>query len=104
MGCCSVEELLEDGLLLLSLRVLLVAVPVIVVAAIVLVPSVVVPLLFVAGPVVLRLRGSRRAVEGDLGVDEFLQLAPVQEDAAALRALIDGDTAAFVGPHRALAL
>src|SRR4029453_219547 len=39
-----------------------------------------------------------------LGVDQALQLAPVQEDAAALGALVDGDAAALVGAHTALAL
>ena len=46
----------------------------------------------------LRTRGS--AVEGRLGVDESLQLASVEEDAAALLALVDDHAAAFVLAHR----
>ena len=52
----------------------------------------------------LRLRRGRAAVPGVLRVDEPLELAAVEEDPAALAALVDVDAVALVGPHRALAL
>jgi hypothetical protein len=39
-----------------------------------------------------------------LAVNESLELAPIQKEAAALGALVDDDTAALVLPHRAVAL
>ena len=48
--------------------------------------------------------GRVAALPALLGVDQVLQLAPVQEDAAAVGALVDADAAALVGAHEALAL
>src|SRR4029078_6223295 len=44
-----------------------------------------------------------RVVRG-VGVHQALQLPAVEEDPPALGALVDGDAAALVRPHRALAL
>jgi hypothetical protein len=38
-------------------------------------------------------------MEGGLRVDEALELTPIEEDAATLRALVDVNTAALVLPH-----
>lgn len=43
-------------------------------------------------------------VAGGFGVHELLELAAVQEDAAAVGALLDVDAVAFVAAHRPLAL
>src|SRR6266487_5244647 len=51
----------------------------------------------------LPLDGSVR-VPVPLRVDQVIELAPVQEDAAALPALVDGDAAALVAAHGAVAL
>jgi len=54
---------------------------------------------------VVAVAGARvAALPALLGVDQALELAPVQEDAAAVGALVDGDAAALVGAHVALAL
>ncbi len=50
------------------------------------------------------LPGRRGLVESRLSVDQPLQLAPVEKQAAALGALVDGDAIAFVLSHPALAL
>src|SRR3954466_7083756 len=55
------------------------------------------------------LRSGRRAgrlpgVVGGLGLEELLQFAAVEEDAAALGALIDGDATALVHAHIAVTL
>src|SRR5690348_15564342 len=46
----------------------------------------------------------RVAVGGRLRVDEALQFPSVEKDPPAFCALVDVDTAAFIGPHRSLAL
>src|SRR5918998_3809981 len=48
--------------------------------------------------------GAALLVEAAFGVHQPLQLTTVEEDAAAAGALIDGDPAALVAAHRALAL
>ncbi|GAA1547663.1 hypothetical protein GCM10009804_00060 [Kribbella hippodromi] len=40
----------------------------------------------------------------ELGVHQMLEFTPVEEDAAAVTALVDGDAAAFVRSHRPTAL
>ena len=49
-------------------------------------------------------RRRRRTVPGVLGVDEPVQLAPVEEDAAAVGALVDVDAVALVGAHGSVTL
>jgi hypothetical protein len=48
--------------------------------------------------------GGRVPVPAPLRVDQVVELAAVQEDAAALAALVDGDAAALVAAHGAVAL
>src|SRR5215216_3178835 len=101
-----VEQLVEEALLAALVRALAVAAPVVVVVIVVAVAEGVgeprPPLALVL--VVASARRRMAALPALLGVDQALQLAPVQEDAAALGALVDGDAAALVGAHAALAL
>lgn len=48
--------------------------------------------------------GAVLAEEGALGAEQLLELAAVEEDAVAFRALLDRDPVALMGPHRGFAL
>src|SRR5829696_1145832 len=93
-----VKQLVEEALLAAFLRAL--AVAAVVVAVLERVGDGLLP----ATLVVAVAGGRLAALPAVLGVDQALELAPVEEDAAAVGALVDGDAAALVGPHEPLAL
>src|SRR5829696_4641135 len=93
-----VKQLVEEALLAAFLRAL--AVAAVVVAVLERVGDGLLP----ATLVVAVAGGRLAALPALLGVDQALELAPVEEDAAAVGALVDGDAAALVGPHEPLAL